>query len=68
VKPQETAVARQWLREHIPAAMNTHAITEELLDVVFSMWSVVEANPQFLVKEKYAINSFKTSCVLVAAI
>jgi hypothetical protein len=30
VEPEETAVARQWYRKHILAAMNIHATTEEL--------------------------------------
>jgi hypothetical protein len=37
VEPEETAVARQWLGKHAPAATNIHATTEELLDAVFSM-------------------------------
>jgi hypothetical protein len=41
VEPQETAIARQWLSKQIPAAMNTHAIIEELLDAVFSIWPMV---------------------------
>jgi hypothetical protein len=43
LKPQETAVARQRLAKHIPAAMNTHATTD-LLDV-FSMRSVSHRYP-----------------------
>jgi hypothetical protein len=35
-----SVVARHWLDKHVPAAMNTHATIEELLDVVFSMWSL----------------------------
>jgi hypothetical protein len=30
----ESQNARQWLCKHIPAAANTHAIIEELLDAV----------------------------------
>jgi hypothetical protein len=37
VEPQVTAIARQRLGKQIHAAMNTYAITEELLDAVFSM-------------------------------
>jgi hypothetical protein len=40
VEPEETVVARQRLGNHFPAATNTHATVEELMDVVFSMRSV----------------------------
>jgi primase-polymerase (primpol)-like protein len=40
VRPEEASVARQWLSKYIPATMNTHATTEELLDVLFYMWFV----------------------------
>jgi sRNA-binding carbon storage regulator CsrA len=36
VGPKETAVSRQRLGKHVPAA-NTHGTTEELFDAVFSM-------------------------------
>jgi hypothetical protein len=39
--------ARQGLREHIPAAMNTHVTTEELLDTAYVM-----SNTQYVVKRK----------------
>jgi hypothetical protein len=42
MEPEETAIARQWLGKHIPAATNIHATTKKLLDVVFSMWSVYQ--------------------------
>jgi hypothetical protein len=32
-EPEETAVAKQWLGKHVPAATNTHATIEELLEV-----------------------------------
>jgi hypothetical protein len=41
VEPEKMAVAGQQLGKHIPTAMNTHATTEELLDMVFSMQSVL---------------------------
>jgi hypothetical protein len=31
---------QQWLGTHVIAAINAHATVEELLDVLFSMWSV----------------------------
>jgi hypothetical protein len=34
------AIARQWLSKHAPTAMDTHATTEELQEVVFSVQSV----------------------------
>jgi hypothetical protein len=34
------AVSKQWLGEHIPAATDTHAIIEVLLETVFSTRSV----------------------------
>jgi hypothetical protein len=39
MEPEETAVAGKLLSKHVPAVMNTHTI-EELLDVMFSMWSI----------------------------
>jgi hypothetical protein len=39
VDPEEMAVARQQLGKHVSTATNTHTI-EELLDMVFSMWSM----------------------------
>jgi hypothetical protein len=38
--PPSPIVARQRLSKHVPAAMNTHARIEELLDTPFSMWCV----------------------------
>jgi hypothetical protein len=40
VEPEQTAVARQRFGKHVPAATNTHAAIQELLDSVFYMWSV----------------------------
>jgi hypothetical protein len=40
VEPEETVIARQWLGKHASVAKDMHATMEELLDVVFSMWSV----------------------------
>jgi hypothetical protein len=51
VEPEETAVAMQRLGKHVPAATNTHATTQELLDSVFSMRSVL-SNTQYGVKGK----------------
>jgi hypothetical protein len=34
-------VARQLLSKHIPVATDAHPTIEELLDAVFSMWSVL---------------------------
>jgi hypothetical protein len=45
------AIVGQWLSKHIPAAMNTHATIEELLEVAFSMQSVI-SNTQCAVKGK----------------
>jgi hypothetical protein len=39
-EPEEISIARKLLSKYIPAAMNTHATTVELLDVMFSMWPV----------------------------
>jgi hypothetical protein len=35
-----SSVISLWLGKHIPAAINTHATREELLDALFSMQSV----------------------------
>lgn len=37
---EETNVAKQRLEEHVPAASDTQATTEELVDAVFSVRSV----------------------------
>jgi hypothetical protein len=34
-------VARQWLGKNVTVATNTHATIKELLDMSFSMWSVL---------------------------
>jgi hypothetical protein len=39
-EPEETSIARQRLGKHIPAAMDVHATTEEMLETAFSMRSV----------------------------
>jgi hypothetical protein len=41
VEPEEMVIARQWLSKHVPAAMHTQATIEELLDVVFSVQSML---------------------------
>jgi hypothetical protein len=33
-------IAREWLGKHTSAMTNMHATTEELLEAVFSVWSV----------------------------
>jgi hypothetical protein len=33
-------VSRQWIGKHVPAATNTHATIELLLETVFPTWSV----------------------------
>jgi hypothetical protein len=40
VEPEETSVVRQRLSKHVPTAINTHATTEELFDMLFSIRSV----------------------------
>jgi hypothetical protein len=40
LKPEETVIARQRLGKHFPAATNTRAKKEGLLDAVFSMRSL----------------------------
>jgi hypothetical protein len=44
-----TLCARQLLGKHVPAEINTHATTEELLDAVFFVWSFVMSYPQHVV-------------------
>jgi hypothetical protein len=38
---QEAAIASQQHIKHVPAAVNQHATIEELLEVVFPVWSVL---------------------------
>jgi hypothetical protein len=40
VQPEETAIARQRHGKHVSVAVDMHATVEELLEAVFSMWSV----------------------------
>jgi hypothetical protein len=37
---ERRAVSRQWFGKHIPAAMDTHASIQVLLEKVFYTWSV----------------------------
>jgi hypothetical protein len=41
VEAEWTAVTRQWLNKHMSTAMDMHATIEELLEAVFSMWSML---------------------------
>jgi hypothetical protein len=41
VEQEKTAIARQRSSKHVSAAMNQHAIQEELLEAVFSVWSIL---------------------------
>jgi hypothetical protein len=40
VEPEETSIARKQFRKHVPAATNTQATIEELVEMVFSVGSV----------------------------
>jgi hypothetical protein len=40
VQPEETVVARQRPGKYVPAAANTHATTEEMVDAMFSVLTV----------------------------
>jgi hypothetical protein len=40
LESEETDVSRQQLDKNVPAATDTHATIEELLEAVFPMWSV----------------------------
>jgi hypothetical protein len=40
VEREETAIARRWLGKHVPVAVNVHTAVEELLEIMFYMWSV----------------------------
>jgi hypothetical protein len=63
MEPEETAVARQEVGKHVPAAMNTHAIIE-LLDAVFLYAIRVISNTQHIVKEKWATSSSQNFLLL----
>jgi hypothetical protein len=39
LEQEEAAIARQRQGKHVSAAMNQHTTIEELLKVVFSVWS-----------------------------
>jgi hypothetical protein len=41
VKQEEVATATQWHGKHVSTAMNQKATIEELLEVVFSVWSAL---------------------------
>jgi hypothetical protein len=38
---EEMVIAREWLNKHAPAATDMHITMEELLHVVFPMWSLL---------------------------
>jgi hypothetical protein len=40
MEPEEMTIGMQRLSKYVPATTSTHTTVEELLDVVFSMWSV----------------------------
>jgi hypothetical protein len=40
--PQDMVTARQRLGKHVPVSTNMHTTTEELLEVVFLMWSMTK--------------------------
>jgi hypothetical protein len=58
VEPEETTIARQRVGKHVPVAMNTHTAIEELLDMVFSVWSVSD---QIVCRQ---LVPCRTSCVV----
>jgi hypothetical protein len=39
-EPEETSIARQWLGKYIPMAMDIHASTKKLFEVVFTLQSI----------------------------
>jgi hypothetical protein len=41
VEPEEIAVATEQIGKNTSVATDTHATIEELLEVMFSMWSVL---------------------------
>jgi hypothetical protein len=46
LKPADTAVARHWLsKNHVTAATLIYAIVEELLEDMFSVWSLQWLHP-----------------------
>jgi hypothetical protein len=49
---EQVAGARQWHGKHVSAAMNNHATIEELLEVVFSIWSMPRLYSMYLTSEK----------------
>jgi hypothetical protein len=58
VEPEETAVARQRLNNHFPAATNTHTETEKLLCGVFYAVRVV-SNAQYVMEGKQALSPWR---------
>jgi hypothetical protein len=53
VKSSETTfISRRQLGKHIPAATDTYATTEVLLEIVFSTWSMQRTSVQESVKKR----------------
>lgn len=40
----DVAIARQWHTKHVSVAMDMRAIIEELLEAVFSTWSMPKSS------------------------
>jgi hypothetical protein len=41
MEKEKAVIARQWHRKHISIATNQHVTVDELLEVAFSVWSVL---------------------------
>jgi hypothetical protein len=54
------SIARQWLGKHIPAAMDMHTTIEELLKMVFPMWSA----PEFYSEDQLRVGIWYTHSVV----
>jgi hypothetical protein len=66
VEPEEMTTARQWLGKHVPAAKDAYAMIKEMLEAVFSTWSVQRLYSWFR-KGKLRLSFPKVWCILVVA-
>jgi hypothetical protein len=67
--PEKIIIARQQYGKHVSVVINNHTTTEELLEVLFSMWKLPrlykEIQLEFPVSREYELPSW-VSCERVA--
>jgi hypothetical protein len=64
LEPEETAIARQHLTKHVPAATNIHSTRGKIMDVVFSVRLVSYQIFREQKKESRRLILHRTSCYI----